>query len=82
MKIRIETYEGHEDIEVKDYIINCLNGDDYDRGAMEATRKTADNACEAIGKLINILTDKGLLNATEIKDIAGDFMSDSIALVK
>jgi len=82
MKIRRETYEGHKDTEVKDYIINCLDGNDYDRGALEATRKTADNACEAIGKLINILANKGLLTATEIKDIAGDFMSDSIEFVK
>lgn len=79
MKIRIN---GHEEKKIENYIVRCLDGDDYDRGAMEAARKTADNACEALGKLINILTDKGLLIATDIKDIAGDFMSINIELIK
>jgi len=82
MKIQIVTYEGFKDKDIKDYIFHCLNGDDYDSGEMEAARKTADNVCEAFGKLIDLLTSKGLLTATDIKDIAGDFMPNKIELIK
>jgi len=82
MKIQITTYKGFEDKDVKDYIFHCLNGDDYNSGAVEAARKTADNVCEAFGKLIDLLSAKGLLTATDIKDIAGDFMANKIELIK
>ncbi len=42
-----------------------LDGDDYERGELEATRKTADNAVEALGKLLGFLVMKGVINVDQ-----------------
>lgn len=45
-----------------------IDGDDYDRGAVEVAAKTADNAATAIANLIQKLVDKGVLTEKEVED--------------
>ena len=72
MKIKHNEYgepSRYNDEEIDDITERHLNGDDYERGELEATRATADNAVKTLGKLLNILAEKELLSIKEIKEI-------------
>lgn len=61
---------------IKMYVENELNGDDYDRGSLESARATADNATEALGRLLDVLATKELLTAKDIVDIVTGYSDD------
>jgi len=41
-------------------------GDDYEHGSVEASRATADNATKALGRLLDLLASKDLVDAGDI----------------
>ena len=56
-------------VELIEYIKNSIDGDDYDRGSLEAARATADKAAEVIANLIQFLRNKDLINNEEIIEL-------------
>lgn len=54
MKVKTTKYGvGKDRGTIEQYVEHQLDGDDYDRGCMEAARATADNAVQCLGRLLN-----------------------------
>ena len=45
------------------------DGDDYERGSVEAARAQADNCSKTLGRLVEKLFDKGVLSRSEVIEI-------------
>lgn len=60
------------------YAVSQLDGDDYGRGALEAATATAENNSAAIGKLLEHLADKELIEMHQIAEIVGDYGADHL----
>ena len=52
-------------------IVSSLSGDDCETGALEGAQATADNNSQALGKLIQILHERNLLDLNDVSEIAG-----------
>lgn len=67
MKLKVASPWGgvdtYDTIEI--YAERHLNGDDYNKGVVEAAYSTAQNNSKALGRLMDILAQKGLLTALE-----------------
>ena len=66
---------------IPDLVSRSLNGDDYDRGALEASRATADATSRALGRLVEVLVGKKLLTVDELSQVAGIF-EDTLELLE
>lgn len=55
------------------YARTVLNGDDYGIGQLEAACRTAENNSEAIGRLVGILFEKGLLTGGEACEVISGY---------
>lgn len=64
-----------ETLSIKDYVEYKIVDNDT-QGTSEAAASNADRAQVALAKLCQVLTDKGLLSAEEIVEIADTFESD------
>lgn len=51
---------------IEEYAAVTLSGDRWEHGAVEQAGATADNATKALGRLLELLAEKGLLSAAEI----------------
>lgn len=51
---------------LEQYAEGHLDGDDYGKGAMEAAADTARNNSKAIGRLLDLLSEKHLVTAEEV----------------
>jgi hypothetical protein len=58
------TYESLED-----YADSALDGADYDQGALEDLVGTANNVKRAVGRLLDVLAENGLLTAPEVEKV-------------
>jgi hypothetical protein len=68
---------GHElESELHDFVANGLDGGDIETGALEAASWTAQNCAKAIGKLVDMLFEKGVLTIDEVKELAGERYAD------
>lgn len=47
----------------------ACDGDDYDRGSLEAARATANNTARVLGKLVEKLTVAGLLTVDDLNQM-------------
>ena len=56
-------------IDLIEYIITQLDGDDYDRGTLESARATADNAGRLLAKLIDTLAANGVLSNVDLSEL-------------
>ena len=75
MRIKIESYgEVCEYESLKDYAELMLDGDDYGNGVIEATANTARNNSQAIGRLLDLMAEKGLVSAEEITTVVEGYM--------
>jgi len=75
MEAKIKKFFGSsEDIKIDlvEYITTQLNGDDYDRGALESARGTADNVGAMLTKLIDILAAKRVLSNDDLSELLGE----------
>ena len=52
---------------------DCLDGADYDNGAVEDAKDTASNAARAVVKLVRALMLKGVLDRREAVDILYEY---------
>ena len=78
MKMRIENYgQAREYNSLEDYAESKLDGDDHGKGAMEAAADTARNNSQAIGRLLDLMADKGLVSAEEAATIVEGCISGS-----
>ena len=71
MKIRYETSWGvTEEFEsAEEYAIQKLNGDGYESGQIEAIDAAVDCTQQAIGRLLDVLADRFVLNNDDIVKI-------------
>lgn len=79
VKIRISA-DNKRIIDLIDHITNLLDGNDYDRGAVESARATADNAGLMLGKLIDILATKGVLTKDDLSEL--DLFGGDVELIE
>lgn len=63
---------GGEEITVKQYICEHLDGSYYDRGQLEEIETTSNNMVNAIASLLSKLVDKKILSKQDIVDIRYD----------
>ena len=54
-----------------DRALTALDGDDYDDGAFEAVERTAANNSKAIGAIIEVLFNNGMLTEKDAKAALG-----------
>lgn len=67
MKVKTINYGTEKDRgTIEQYVKRQLDGDDHDRGSLEAARKTADNAVECLGRLLNFLAEN---NKIKVEDL-------------
>lgn len=65
----------YDPCDAETYILSCLDGNEYDRGAIETAHAQADNVSEAFSRLVQILFDKNLLAKKDVK-IVGSWDGD------
>ena len=53
-----------------------MSGDDYDTGALEAARATADNCSETLGHLLELLIERGIIGVNDIPRILGMYETE------
>jgi len=70
-KLYKEQYGHHPGRHLRFAVAEALDGEDYDRGALEEAQATADNCAEAIGRLVEILHGRGILTLDDAGKIAG-----------
>lgn len=51
-------------------IMSSLSGEDCETGALEGAQATANNNSQALGKLIQILYERNLLDLNDVSEIA------------
>ncbi len=71
--LRAKHCEDREYYSIGDLAQQRLNGEDYDRGILEAVEATAKNNSIAIGRLLETLVglDKGVLQLSDVCDVLG-----------
>ena len=57
-----------------------LNGDDYDNGVVEGVARTARNNSQALGRLVEVLYRKYLLNVEDIAEILDPVATDVVGV--
>lgn len=63
------------DEEIVSFFSRLLDGSDYEVGHLECAQRTATNNSEAIGRLVQLLAEKGVLSAAEVVSIAASLSS-------
>lgn len=66
----MRTYKFDKEQTVEEFIINSLDGADYERGALETAAHQATNTTEALARLVSLLTTQGLLTESQVAYIA------------
>jgi hypothetical protein len=75
-------YRRDEPCPLASYASYELDGNDYDVGALEAAERTGVRTREAFGRLMQVLADKGILNAADISFILHDYVHHDLTLVR
>jgi len=66
--MKIKNHLGIE-VDVSEFIRSKIDGEDQDRGQLETTERTADNAAKTIGNLVAILRERNLIDNDDIEKI-------------
>lgn len=71
MKVRLTSQykSGTVEREIEDFVTSELDGDYYERGALEEARATADNAVKCIARLLDHLAETRVINSKEFQKI-------------
>ena len=73
MKVKIKRiFDDEKTVDLIAYVESQVNGDDYDRGALESAQATADNAGVLLGKLIDVLAAKKVLTDANLLNLFRD----------
>ena len=78
-----DEYESKNEI-LSEFIEEALNGDDYNRGALESARATADNVSKAFANLLTLLVENvtiGIDKVLGIIDVDGALILDETELL-
>ena len=67
---------------LEEYAECRLDGDDYGTGAIEAAADTAANNSKAIGRLLGLLVDKGLIAPKEAAVVVEGYISGTIEFLE
>lgn len=71
MNIKIEDNFGNSTIKtIERFVMDTLDGEDYERGRLEEISATADNATKAIGRLCDVLISKEIISVNQLRYIA------------
>lgn len=73
MKIKTENWRGERIQDIEDHFSQALYG--TSEGVAEIAGATAVNSCEALGRLVDLLAQRGLLNAADVLHISGAYSS-------
>ena len=61
---------------IKEWAVKELDGHDYEVGSLEAAQYTADNTVKAIGRLLDVLSEDGLLDAKQVARVIFEYTED------
>jgi hypothetical protein len=64
---------------IPEYVTRAASGGSYGNGTLEDIRDAAENACAALGRLLDLMARRGTLTAPEVSWIAEDHFSDETA---
>jgi len=65
VKLRVSEYEEREYPSLENYAEDILAASDYGVGALEQALGTANNTAAALGRLLDLLADKGQISAED-----------------
>lgn len=68
-------------LDIQEFTEWQLDGDDYDMGVYEAVTQTAKNNSKAIGRLMEELFMKGLIDADVIKRVVDIHLDQSVPFI-
>ena len=74
--MQIKTGYGSEEkttVSVEKYVENTLNGSMHGDGRLEAAERTAENACRAIGRLLDWAAERDMISARELAHIVNEY---------
>lgn len=78
MKIRYTNWRRTVEVaDVKDYVARQLT-DTHADGTVERIGDVARQSAEAVGRLVELLADRGLLSAQDIVHLADDYVRDGV----
>jgi len=78
-----EPYQTPRDETVAQYAARCLGERDWDDGgAVEAAAREAQNCSKAIGNLLELMAEKGMLTAPDVTSIVDYYRRDDATFVK
>jgi len=67
-------------VRVADFVSSTLDGgNEYDGGRLEAVERTANNACQALGRLLDQMAERGKIDADSIAYIATGYWMENTA---
>lgn len=67
---------------IEEYIEFKLDGEDYETGILESAAATAKNNSKAIGRLLNVLAEKEIIDADDVANIVDDYIPGTIKFEK
>lgn len=73
MDIKTETSRGERIESIEDQFLRALDGER--EGVAENAQGTADRTSQALGRLVNLLAERGQLNAADVLTISGAYSS-------
>tara|TARA_R110002074_G_scaffold385855_1_gene567286 strand:+ start:309 stop:554 length:246 start_codon:yes stop_codon:yes gene_type:complete len=71
--IKHTSWRGEQTSSIEGFVSSELYSRSYDYGTLERVEATADNATEGLGRLVEILAEKGIISASEVGIIAGNY---------
>jgi hypothetical protein len=83
MKIKIERFGDCDEYgRIEEYAVVRLSGDDYGVCALDAANATARNNSLAIGRLLDILAEKGVVSDYDVSMVVDGFSAGDISFLK
>jgi len=71
--MRFKNPYGERELTVAEFAANELDGNYYDRGALESAEATANNVNDAFSRLLQVLADRHLLTKNEVHKIINNY---------
>lgn len=68
-----KNWNGRE-LNIREYVLENLDGSDYDSGQLETLSRTVDNISGAFARLVEHLVSKNLMNKEEVQLVIKGFV--------
>ena len=69
-------------LSVADYVELSISGDSSEEGRLETVEFTADHTCKAISRLIEWMSDRGMIDAQSVSYIVNGYCDTDVQFVQ